>query len=153
MSTTGNRQEAAREPCETFRIGFFNPVVDRILSELKRRFSDQSLAVISSLSSVICPSSPKFLNFTDILSLLAVYGETCGINKSLLEAEMSVALNLLKNDLGDKLSASNMQTILSKLTPSIAFPNLLKCIQVALTIPVTSASCERSFSAMKLIKT
>jgi hypothetical protein len=48
-----------------------------------------------------------------------------------------------------------MQTVLSKLTPSAAFPNLvnlLKCIQITLTIPVTS-SCERSFSAMKLIKT
>jgi hypothetical protein len=105
------------------------------------------------MSSVISPCSPKFLNFTDVLPLLDVYGETCGINKSLLEAEMSVALNLLKNDLGDKLVASNMQTVLSKLSPSPAFPNLLKCIQVAMTIPVTSASCERSFSAMKLIKT
>ena len=48
-----------------------------------------------------------------------------------------------------------MQTVLSKLTPSAAFPNLvnsLKCIQITLTNPVTS-SCERSFSAMKLIKT
>ena len=69
---------------------------------------------------------------------------------------MSVALNLLKHDLGDRLSTSNMETVLSKLTPSAAFPNLvnlLKCIQITLTIPVTSASCERSFSAMKLIKT
>ena len=49
-----------------------------------------------------------------------------------------------------------MQTVLSKLTPSAAFPylvNLLKCIQITLAIPVTSVSCERSFSAMKLIKT
>ena len=49
-----------------------------------------------------------------------------------------------------------MQTVLSKLMPSAAFPNLvnlLKSIQITLTIPGTSASCERSFSAMKLIKT
>ena len=49
-----------------------------------------------------------------------------------------------------------METVLSKLTPSAAFSdlvNLLKCIQITFTIPVISASCERSFSAMKLIKT
>ena len=46
-----------------------------------------------------------------------------------------------------------MQTVLSKLTRSAEFPKLLKCIQIALTIPVTAASCEHSFSAMKLIKT
>ena len=87
---------------------------------------------------------------------MSVYAETCVINKPLLKVELSVALNLLKHDLGDRLSTSNMQTVLSKLTPSAAFPNLanlLKCIQITLTIPVTSASCERSFSAMKLIKT
>ena len=70
--------------------------------------------------------------------------------------ELSVALNLLKHDLGDRLSTSNMQTVLSKLTPSAAFPNLvnlLKSIQITHTIPVTSASCERSISDMKLIKT
>ena len=49
-----------------------------------------------------------------------------------------------------------MQTVLSNPTPSAAFSNLvnlLKCIQITLAIPVTSVSCERSFSAMKLIKT
>jgi len=42
---------------------------------------------------------------------------------------------------------------LSKLTPQVAFPTLMKCVQLALTLPVISASCERSFSAMKIIKT
>jgi hAT family C-terminal dimerisation region len=36
--------------------------------------------------------------------------------------------------------------------PSAAFLNLHKCIKT-LIIPVTSASCERSFSAIKLSKT
>lgn len=49
-----------------------------------------------------------------------------------------------------KLEFSEVIHILT--TASLAFKNLLKCIQIALTIPVTSASCERSFSAMKLVK-
>ena len=32
------------------------------------------------------------------------------------------------------------------------FPNLYMLLQVALTIPVSSASCERSFSVMRRIK-
>jgi len=66
---------------------------------------------------------------------------------------MTVALNLVKKELGDELPQTDMQTVLKLLTPSVAFPNLLKCVQIALTIPVTSATCERSFSVMKLIKT
>ena len=34
-----------------------------------------------------------------------------------------------------------------------AFPTLLKAIHIALTIAVSSAECERSFSALKRIKT
>ena len=54
-----------------------------------------------------------------------------------------------------------MQTVLSKLTPSAAFSNLvsLQLTQMHSNNTyhyrkfTTSASCERSFSAMKLIKT
>lgn len=152
-SPSGHRDEVAMEPSEAIRICCFNPVVDRIVSELKRRFSDESLAVISSVSSLICPNSPKFLCFSEAAPMLSLYAESCGISESLLESEMTVALNLLKNNLGETLSTSNMQTILPMLAPSLAFPNLLKCIQLALTLPVTSASCERSFSVMKIIKT
>ena len=77
----------------------------------------------------------------------------CGIDTTLLEAEITIALNLLRNDLGDSLLASNLETFLCKLAPLVVFPNLLKRVKVALTLPVTSASCERSFSAMNLIKT
>ena len=35
----------------------------------------------------------------------------------------------------------------------VAFSELLKMLQLALTIPVTSASCECSFSSLKRIKT
>ena len=34
----------------------------------------------------------------------------------------------------------------------VAFRELLKLLQIALTIPVTTASCERSFSTLKRIK-
>ena len=47
-SSTGHREEVVTS--ETIRVEFFIPVVDRILSELRRRFSDESLAVVGSLS-------------------------------------------------------------------------------------------------------
>ena len=100
-STTGHRQEVSKEPSDAFRIVLFVPVVDRIISEFRCRFSDQSLDIVSS---VVSPSSPKFLICYQIVPLLSVYAETYVINKLLLKAEMSVALNLLKHDLGDRLS-------------------------------------------------
>lgn len=152
-STTGQRESTSLEPCDAIRIDVFLPVVDRILSELKRRFSAESLSIMRSLSSLLCPDSDKFLHFDSVIPFLTVYKEKCEIDVSLLEAEMTVASNLVKNEFGDSIVTTDLKTILKLLTPSIAFPNLLKCIQIALTVPVTSASCERSFSAMKLLKT
>jgi len=152
-STTGRRQALLPDHSTSLRVELLIPALDRILSELQRRFSDQALSIIGSLASLLCPSSSKFFIFEDIRPLLSTYGEVCNINESLLTAEMTVALNLVTKQLGDKLPQSDLQTVLKLLVPSVAFPNLLKCVQIALTLPVTSASCERSFSAMNLIKT
>jgi len=78
---------------------------------------------------------------------------TCGINKALSNAKMTVAMNLLKENLGEDLPKSDFQVILEILLSSLAFLNLRKCIQNALTLPVASVSCERSFSALRLLKT
>ena len=151
--TTGHRDNASADVYKSIRVDLFLPVVNRIESELKRRFSTDALNILSSLACVICPSSEQFLVYEAIKPLLSVYAETCGINEALLNAEMTVAMNILKETLGDNLPKSDFNVVLKLLLPSLAFPNLRKCIQIALTIPVTSASCERSFSAMKLLKT
>lgn len=41
---------------------------------------------------------------------------------------------------------------LKKVVDAEVYPNLYKLLKVALTIPVSSATCERSFSAMRGIK-
>ncbi len=44
--------------------------------------------------------------------------------------------------------------VFQELSPlKAAFPNLFSLFQIILTMAVTSASCERSFSSMKRIKT
>ena len=70
------------DPSMSFRVELLLPVLDRLLNELKLRFSDQALSIIGSLASAVCPSSSKFLIFEDIRPLLSVYGEVCGINES-----------------------------------------------------------------------
>lgn len=53
-----------------------------------------------------------------------------------------------------RLNGHNNITLvdLKKVVEAKVYPNLYKLLKVALTIPVSSATCERSFSAMKRIK-
>lgn len=68
------------------------------------------------------------------------------INIESLEAEMTVIKNSIQN------SDFTLSDVLQKLDQNV-FANLYKLMQVALTLPISSASCERSFSVMWRIKT
>jgi len=61
-----------------------------------------------------------------------------------LKAEIIV----LKNCLPTNYNFEDIKKIINK----NVYPNLFKLIQVAITIPVSSATCERSFSAMRRVK-
>lgn len=60
-----------------------------------------------------------------------------------LQCEMTVLKNMIKG-------VPSYLTIKEKLSKD-TFPNLFKMIQLAITLPVSSATCERSFSAMRRI--
>lgn len=49
----------------------------------------------------------------------------------------------------ESVSLEDLTSVISK----EIYPNMFKLLQVALTLPISSSSCERSFSAMKRIKT
>lgn len=68
------------------------------------------------------------------------------INIESLEAEITVIKNGIQN------SDSTLTDVLQKIDQNV-FANLYKLMQVALTLPISSASCERSFSVMRRIKT
>ena len=68
------------------------------------------------------------------------------INIESLEAEMTVIKNSIQN------SDFTLSDVLQKIDQNV-FANLYKLMQVALTLPISSATCERSFSVMRRIKT
>ena len=158
---TGNRLSTFAEPFDALRVDVFLPVLDRIINEMNRRFSTQSLAIMCSLQSLLCPTSDKFFKFASLTPFLSHYGDKCKVNSSLLKAELLIASEMIKKHREDLIKKAKPGTSITLDLASIikllsqnwsALGNLLKCIQIAMTIPVTSASCERSFSAMKLVK-
>jgi len=66
-----------------------------------------------------------------------------------LKAEMQVAKNL-------KIQSTDIEMLtpleMSKIVSPNTFPNLYKLLNLAFTIPISSATCERSFSAMQRVK-
>ena len=72
---------------------------------------------------------------------------------NLSQEAIEIETTLAKRTLESK-SLHNTRDVLLQLLPlNDAFPQLTKLIRIAMTIAVSSAHCERTFSALKRIKT
>ena len=129
-----------------FKISVYFPILDSILSELKKRFDSKNIGLMKAVQSC-SPSSAEFLEMDRLMPLVESYGF---IDKELLRMECVLAKRTLANK-GKELETIN--DVLAAVIPfKVAFPNLVKLLQLSLTIIVSTAECERSFSALKRIK-
>ncbi|CAF4495809.1 unnamed protein product [Rotaria sp. Silwood2] len=141
-STIGHRDDDNNHE-HRFRTSTFYPLIDSILIELNNRFSNTNLDILKSLAAMY-PESEQFLEFKSLYSLADHLN--CDLNQ--LQSELNVIKPMIKDE-----KLKSIIELYKKLRPyKEAFPTVISMITGALTIPVSSTSCERSFSKMKLIK-
>ena len=110
-----------------------------------RRFSEKHMSLMISVQACD-PTSPHFLEVTQLKSIAFHYG----LSHDLLSNECELARSLS----GQNIESENTMDVYRHLLPlQAAFPTLLKLYQIALTLAVGTAQCERTFSALKRIKT
>ena len=129
---------------EHLKVSIYFPILDAMLSELDCRFAEKNLEHMRSIQAC-SPHSPNFLRPNSIRTLAESYGLDMG--------SLSVECSLAKPTLLGKDMHSIADVLLELSSLRIAFPLLIKLLQIALTIVVSTAHCERSFSALKRIKT
>lgn len=129
---------------QEFKVGVYYPIVDAFLIELKQRFNGRNVELMRAIQAC-SPQSSQFLEPEKLQPLVDYYD---------LDSEsLRMESILCKRTLAKKTLKSTAE-VFKELSPlKEAFPTLLKILQIALTICVSSASCERSFSALKRIKT
>lgn len=142
MSTIGTREHS--NTSLNYKTNFYFPILDAMLFELKRRFNEKNQSIMVALQACH-PSSSQFLDVTTLKPLINTY--KLDIDK--LTIEISVA----KNTLSKVTDMQEVSDVLVQLYPlKAAFPVLVSLYQICLTIAVTTAKCERTFSTLKRIK-
>ncbi|CAN0847920.1 Zinc finger MYM-type protein 1 [Linum grandiflorum] len=138
---------------ESFRIKYFLYVVDQAISSLTKRFE-------------------QYENFESIFGFLFSSKKLCSLDDTCLHSHCMRLETVLKNnehsDIDDNDLFSELKLlredflpknvlspleILNFLKSIDCFPNAIIVYRILLTIPVTVASAERSFSKLKLLKT
>lgn len=128
------------QPEEYWKINIYYQVVDNIIVNLKRRFENLPLAnAVDAFLKLDLKNGEDFINN---------YKNLLKIDTSALNAETMIMKNMLQSK-KDEVNEENLRKHIKK----EYCPNLYKLLQVAIALPVSSANCERSFSAMRRIKT
>uniref|UniRef100_A0A8C6T8V9 Zinc finger MYM-type protein 1 n=1 Tax=Neogobius melanostomus TaxID=47308 RepID=A0A8C6T8V9_9GOBI len=143
-SSSGARTHMSTE--DELRQNVFFPCLDRMTEELMRRFSGVGAELMKGL--LAChPASSEFLDEDSLLFFARHY------KISVPKEEIAVAKRFLTRRIAESgAGLSNIDSIY-KLIDSDMFPGLSGVFQTALTIPVSSCTCERSFSALRRLHT
>ena len=134
-------------------MAIYFPYLDFLLNQLKSTFSGKFEDVIT-LEGLI-PGYHLSTTKERILTAAQVYAEDLnGCSENELRAEVELWHRYCKDDeLKDIFTASEaLHAIVSKGYKNF-FPNVTVLLQLLATIPVTSATAERSFSLLNRLKT
>ena len=146
-STLGSADDVTSEQEHCYNKYF--QVIDNPLEELKRRFSELSCDIMIGISA-LNPASDKFLDYDNLIKMATHYS----VESKNLQNELFQFKRLLQRKRDKGVCVNTPIDLAEVLEPyRDAFFDLHKLVNISLTLPVTSASCERSFSKLKLIKT
>ncbi|XP_073030811.1 uncharacterized protein [Primulina eburnea] len=136
---------------EAFRVEYFLFIIDQARSSLKVRFEQfkqyqKSFGFLLNLDKLKSEPLNSLMKSCMELQQFLSHGEHSDINGDELYSELMVMRCYITNE----KRAIDMMQFLAKLHG--LFPNTYIAYKILLTIPVTVASAERSFSKLKLIK-
>ena len=129
---------------DNFRHHIFYPCLDRMVQELSCRFSSVGEEIMMGIQACN-PTSDTFLSEKSLTGIAHHY------KLELKPEEVLVAKSFLRRRMEAQVIPDTASVY--QLLDSDMFPTLRAIFQVALTIPVSSCSCERSFSALRRLHT
>jgi len=131
----------------SYRVHMY-AIIDRLVNELDKRFKANHSTLAA--CSTVFPGHKFFLNY-DLMISLAEQFSYLSIDVDKLKSQTVVVAELTKRATSPLQSPEELYQLL--LPMRCAFPDIVKFIQLVLTIPVSSAQAERSFSCLKRVKT
>ncbi|GBN61902.1 hypothetical protein AVEN_242809-1 [Araneus ventricosus] len=131
-------------------------VIDAALNTIDERFKENQLDIFKSLKDVTCSNPSKIIKNASIQKV----SETYDLDMEKIKGDIQIFQKMYKKYIDSLPEISTEITelrkrcnfLVEKELCVIHIPYLTKLIQILLVIPVSTASCERSFSCLRSLK-
>ncbi|KAF0747558.1 zinc finger MYM-type protein 1-like, partial [Aphis craccivora] len=132
----------------SLRQHVYIPALDYIIKELEARFTD-NYGVLSSIS-YLHPQNEQFLSYEHLKPLAVHYN----LDLENLRSELKILPTTIKKyQIHYNVKVKNLMNLIELLEKyKIAFIETYKLSIIIITIPVSSAACERTFSCLRRLK-
>jgi hypothetical protein len=151
------RRTADHITCDQYyRVEIFFNIIDSQLNELEDRFPEESSILLKRVA-YLCPDHLlAHGNVSELVELGKMYPQDFEVyDLVMLEQQLlQFRIELRTNDaISGIRSLSALAVKLVELKKSVTYYLVFRLISLALTLPVSTASSERTFSALKIVKT
>lgn len=147
----GKQQHRGNAPAESiedhYRVNLFLPFIDHVTTELRTRFAESTEPAL--LAALLVPTELPQLSEEREDRLLLWYKEDLPFPDT-AKQEIHKWKHHFLNHAGN-LPATAKETLQSGFWGF--YPNIQQMLSLYLTLPVTTCSCERSFSSLRRLKT
>ena len=144
----GATAHAFKCPKELYRQQFFS-VFDTLISEIQRRFNQTSLRIPASLEALLLgAANSERTEATE--ELKEMYSQDVDFDR--LEHQLALLPDAVQAaEIKKVTSVASLTEILSQ-QPACLMSEVITLCRIYLTLPITSATAERSFSALRRLK-
>jgi len=153
---TSRRRKQKVTNMHYYHVEIFLVAIDAILTELNHRFSEISSELLVCMACFNPRNSFSNFNVDKLMRLVEIYAEDFDIGElALLPNQLKSFVNRARRT-QEFLGCSELgkvAEIMVKTTMNTSYQLVYRLIELTLILPVATASVERIFSAMSLIKT
>ena len=137
---------------EDYYLPFFFEGIDRIVNGIEMRFDQPGFQTYKKLENVLLKAANKESYDDDIEFITQLYGSDLNLQ------QLKLHLNILSSILPQSSIAYDLSSIvefIKKLSPiqKALIPQVHCLVSLVLVMPATNATSERSFSALRRVKT
>ncbi|KQK16895.2 hypothetical protein BRADI_1g31303v3 [Brachypodium distachyon] len=139
-----------------YKVDIFNVAIDATMTEINHRFNEVSSELLVCMSCLNPSNSFAMFNVDKLVRLAEIYEADFTIsNRLMLRSQLQIfILNIRRSEKFHGCSdISKLSQLMVETKKDKTFPLVYRLIELTLILPVATASVERIFSAMSIIKT